>query len=78
MEITFSQEDATRLLTLAAQGNKTPRQILMHFVKDREEVLAALTASAEDFDAGRWISLEDYEAQIKERRQKRDATKDKQ
>lgn len=44
---------------------------------EQEEILAALKRSVEDHAAGRWISLEDYEAQIQAERQKRDATKDK-
>ncbi len=36
--------------------------------KEIQEVSAALRKSEEDFAAGRWVSLEDYEAQTKERR----------
>lgn len=50
-----------------------------HFVltePEKEAVVAALRASEEDFAAGRWISLEDYEAQTPARRRARDAAKD--
>lgn len=33
--------------------------------EEAQQVLAALRKSEEDFAAGRWISLEDYEAQIR-------------
>ena len=39
--------------------------------KESQNVLAALRRSEEDYVAGKWVSLEDYEAQLKERRQAR-------
>ena len=43
---------------------------------EEEEVVAALRTSMEDSAAGRWISLEDYEAQTLAERQTRNAMKD--
>jgi len=43
---------------------------------EKESVIAALYASEEDYAAGRWISLEEYEAQTVARRQARSAAKD--
>lgn len=40
------------------------------------DIMTALRASEEDFVAGRWISLEDYETQTLARRQARNAAKD--
>lgn len=39
--------------------------------EEKEQVVAALRKSEEDYTAGRWISLEDYEARIAEKRKKR-------
>lgn len=43
---------------------------------EKEAVVAALRANEEDYAAGRWISLEDYEAQTPAQRQARGAAKD--
>ena len=39
--------------------------------EEKQQVVAALQRSEEDYAAGRWISLEDYEARIAEKRKKR-------
>ena len=39
--------------------------------EEKQQVLTALQRSEEDYAAGRWISLEDYEAKIAEKRKKR-------
>lgn len=43
---------------------------------EKEAVVAALRTNEEDYAAGRWISLEDYEAQTSAQRQARGAAKD--
>jgi predicted transcriptional regulator len=75
MEIT--PETEARLQAVAAQRGLTPEQTIIDLLTEQEKTLAALRASVEDFAAGRWISLEDYEAQILAERQAHEAVKDK-
>ena len=59
---------------LLAEAEVKPDQIVLTALEE-EEVLAALKASVEDYAAGRWISLEDYETQIREEQIARSAKK---
>ncbi|MDQ2799144.1 MAG: hypothetical protein M3Y13_05820 [Armatimonadota bacterium] len=88
MTLTLTPDAAERLRSVAAQRGQTPEEAISTLLTEAEEdfavplamseeeaqqVLAALQKSEEDFAAGRWISLEDYEAQIKEQRRTRRA-----
>ncbi len=53
---------------LLAEAETSPDQVSLT-ASEQEEVLAALRASVEDYAAGRWVSLEDYEAQIQAEKQ---------
>ncbi len=53
---------------LLAEAEAIPDQVILT-PSEQEQVLAALRASVEDYAAGRWISLEDYEAEIQAEKQ---------
>ncbi len=68
------QDPEDALITLLDQALAVAEADLVQIVMTDEEsqkVQAALHKSEEDYAAGRWISLEDYEAQLEERRQAR-------
>lgn len=68
------QDPEDALIVLLDQALAEAEADLAQIVMTEEEsqkVLAALHRSEEDYAAGRWISLEDHEAQLKERRQVR-------
>lgn len=85
MTLTLPPDTEARLRTVAAQRGLPPEETLDVILAEAEaslaqivmteeesqKVLAALLRSEEDYAAGRWLSLEDYEAQLKERRQAR-------
>ncbi len=65
------QDPEDALIALLNQALADAEADLAPLVMDEEEkqqVVAALQRSEEDYAAGRWISLEDYEARIAEKR----------
>ena len=68
------QDPEETLIALINQALANAEADFAPLVMDEEEkrqVVAALQRSEEDYAAGRWISLEDYEAKIAEKRKNR-------
>ena len=80
MTLTLTPGSEARLRALSAQRGLPPEETIDALLAEAEakpnltvltaleetEVMASLKASVEDYAAGRWISLEDYEEQIRE------------
>ena len=79
MTLTLTPDTEAMLLTVAAQRGLAPEStldvILAEVATDFEEAVAGIQRGMDDFAAGRWISLEDYEATAEARRQARAARK---
>lgn len=85
MTLTLTPDAAERLRSVAAQRGLTPEEAIDMLLaeaetspdqvsltaSEQEQVLAALRASVEDYAAERWVSLEDYDAQIQAEKQAR-------
>lgn len=87
MTITLTPDTEARVRSVAELSGQDPEGALIALLnqalaeadyaaivmteEESEQVSAALRRSEEDYAAGRWISLEDYEAKTKERRQAR-------
>lgn len=74
MELT--PEIEARLKAVAARRGLSPSEVTAMFLAEQEEMLAGLRASVEDREAGRSMTLDEYEASAMARRQACDATKD--
>lgn len=74
MEIT--PETESLLLRVAAQRGLTPEETVATLLMKQAEMLAELRASEEDHEAGRSMTVEEYRARMRARRQARDAAKD--
>lgn len=79
MTLTLTPDTEAMLLTVAAQRGLAPEStldvILAEAATDFEEAVAGIQRGMHDFAAGRWMSLEDYEAKAVARRRTRDARK---
>ncbi len=89
MTLTIPPDTEARLRSVAALRGQTPEEAISALLieaeadfapivmseEETQQVLAALHKSEQDFASGRWISLEDYEARIAERRRTRLAEK---
>lgn len=77
MTLTLTSDTEARLRAVAAQRGLTPEEaldvVLAEAQTDFDEAVAGIRRGMDDFAAGRWISLEDYEAQVRAKRQIRDA-----
>lgn len=75
MTLTLTPDTEARLRSVAAQRGLPPEQtidvLLAEADTDFQQAVAGIQRSMDDFAAGRWISLEDYEAQLPARRQAR-------
>jgi len=82
MTLTLSPDMENRLRSLAAQRGLPPEETFRALLTEAEaaaflnetqaqEILAQFKASREDYAAGRWISIEDYEAQVQAKRAER-------
>ncbi len=86
MTLTLTPDTEARLLALAAERGLAPEETINVLLTQAEtnptrseftaseerQILTALQTSVEDYAAGRWISLEDYEAQVQAERMTRD------
>lgn len=89
MTLTLTPDTEARVRSVAETRGQDPEEALIALLnqalaeadfaaivmteEEIQQVPAALQRSEEDFAAGRWVSLEDYEAQTKERRRARRA-----
>lgn len=80
MAITLTKETEARLRTIAQQRGADPEETLLALLspalasaEEQETLLAELQESADDHDAGRSMTIEEYRAKTLLRRQKRDA-----
>ncbi|MGI4788381.1 MAG: hypothetical protein ACRYFS_05970 [Janthinobacterium lividum] len=82
MTLTLNPHTEARLRSFAAQHSLPPEEavVLLLDVTDAsgyynsveaETITAELQASVEDYAAGHWISLEDYEAEVQAERAER-------
>ena len=87
MTVTLTPDTEARVRSVAEMSGQDPEDALIALLnqalagadyaaivmteEETEQVSAALRRSEEDYATGRWISLEDYEAKTKERRQAR-------
>ena len=65
------EETLVSLLNQALTKAEADFAPIVMSAEETQQVIAALRKSDEDIAAGRWISLEDYETQIKEQRRTR-------
>ncbi len=76
MTLTLTPDTEARLRSVAAQRGLPPEKtidvLLAEADTDFHEAIAGIQRGMDDFAAGRWISLEDYEAQIQAERQAHD------
>ena len=76
MPLTLAPETEARLRSFAADRGQDPEETLTALVDNAlaaaeaefSEAVAGIRAGMEDFAAGRWISLEELEARLDERR----------
>lgn len=81
MPLSLAPDIESRLRTVAAGRGQAPEQALESFLrpalaeaeaemqeKEREETLAGLSSSAAEFAAGRWVSPEELDAMLRDRR----------
>ncbi len=77
MTLTFAPQTEARLQAVANQRGLSPEAALDAILAEAETEFSAAVAGIQrgmdNYDAGRWISLEDYEQQIRTQRQIRDA-----
>lgn len=80
MAMTLTPETEGRLRTIAQQRGADPEEILLALLnpaladaEEQQTLLAELQASADDHDAGRSMTIEEYRAKAMLRRQIRDA-----
>ena len=68
MTLTLTPDAEARLRSVAAQRGLPPEKtidvLLAEADLDFQEAVVGIQRGMDDFAAGRWISLEDYEAQI--------------
>jgi predicted transcriptional regulator len=68
MTLTLTPDAEARLRSVAAQRGLPPEQtidvLLAEADTDFQQAVAGIQRGIDDFAAGHWISLEDYEAQI--------------
>ena len=68
MTLTLTPDTEARLHALAAQRGLAPEETIARLITeanaDFNEAIAGIQRGMDDFAAGRWISMEDYDAQI--------------
>jgi len=77
MTLTLTQNAEESLLAVAAQRHLPPEEALEIVLSEAKaqfnEAVIGIQAGMADFDAGRWLSLEDVDARFEARRQARHA-----
>lgn len=82
MSLMLAPHTEARLRAVAKQRGLPPAEaldtVLAEAQTDFDEAVAGIRVGRQDFAAGRWVSLEDYEAQVMAKRQARDAQRPQQ
>jgi predicted transcriptional regulator len=73
MILTLTPDTEARLLALAAQRGLPPEETIDALLAEADfnDAVAGIQRGMNDYAAGRWTSLEDYEAQIQAEKQAR-------
>jgi len=68
MILTLTPDTEARLHAVAAQRGLAPEETVARLITEADtdfnEAVAGIRRGMDDFAAGRWISMEDYDAQI--------------